>query len=369
MKNLAGHDKIKNRLERLFLAGKLPHALLFYGPQGTGKDAAGIEIGKAIMCKSELSPCNACDSCRLYNNFEHPDFYYIFPIAKPKKDYTGSEWEKAMNESEADAFRSELIEKKKDLYYQVNYPKASAILIGQIRKLIQNSSLTPYLGGNRFALITAADTMNIYAQNSILKLLEEPPDNFFICLITSSPDALLPTILSRCQPFYFPALKSTEIVNGLIERYGADPEKAEFIAVQASGSFQRAREIMTSGDPARAEAVDAFLIPLVMNKHDLVFNFCKKYDKTPDKQFLKNILIRLDQWLRDIDLLDNGLEPRHNPDLEHRLRDFKKNMSYEGINDLRAQILHSVDLIDKNVYIDLILSNLADKLSRNIKIK
>jgi len=369
MKNLVGHDTIKNRLERLFLAGRLPHALLFYGPEGTGKEAAGLEIGKALMCKSEAKPCNKCDSCRLYNNFEHPDFFYLFPIAKPKKDFTGGEWEKAMNESEVDLYRSELEEKKKDLYHQVNFPRASVILIGQIRKLIKTSSLTSYLSGSRFALISSADTMNKEAQNSILKLLEEPPNNYFLCLITSRPDALLPTILSRCQPFYFPVLKKTEIEKGLIEKYKSDPQKAELTAVQANGSFQRARELLTSGDPARTEALDGFLVPILKKQPDVLFNFGKKYERTTDKQFLKNVLIRLDQWLRDLDLLDNGLEPRHNPDLADRLTRFRNNMSYERLNELRTHVLRSVDLIDKNVYIDLILTNLADKFSKHVKIK
>ena len=369
MKRVAGHDKVIKRIERLFAAGRLPHALLFYGPEGVGKEVAGLEIGKALMCKSDEKPCNACDSCRLYNNFENPDFFYIFPIEKPKKDFKGGAWESAMNDSQLEAFRSELDEKKIDPYHPVNFPKASGILIGQIKKLIQTSSLSSYLGGARFVLISSADTMNREAQNSLLKLLEEPPDGFYLCLISSRPDALLPTILSRCQPFYFPVLTNMDIEEGLMEKYDCDREKAKQISVQANGSFLRARDILKNGDPARDEALNEFLIPLVMNRPEKMFLFAKKHVNTTDKQYLKSVLIRLDHWLRDIDMMDNELNPKHNPDLGKRLNDFRKNITYEQLNILRCHILEAVDLIDKNVYIDVILTNLAVTFSKFMKLK
>ena len=366
MKRLVGHQHVKDILRRLLERDKLPHALLFYGAEGTGKEAAGLELGKMLICSGEEPACNACDSCRRYDRFEHPDFFFLFPIKKPKKDYKGGEWEAAMNDDEMKEYHNQLEAKSKDVYYRIEYKGASDILIGQVRRLIQKSSLTSYLGGNRFALISPADKMNRESQNSLLKLLEEPPNDFYICLVTSRLESLLPTVISRCQPIYLPPLGKREIIEGLKSNYGADADKAEIAADRADGSMNKALDILERGDPCRSEAVDEFIMAVVKKDIPKIFELVKKYDKMRDRPYLMRLLLNIDHWLRDIMLMDSGMEPYYNRDLKERLQQFQVNIEYEDLAELRRSILSSVDLLKKNVYIDMIFSNLANRLMKGL---
>jgi len=366
MKKLVGHQHVKDILQRLIEKDKLPHALLFYGAEGAGKEAAGVELGKILLCQEDEPPCNACDSCRRYDKFEHPDFFFLFPIKDPKKDYKRGEWEAAMNDDEMKEYLKQLKAKSKDIYYRVEYKGASDILIGQVRNLIQKSSLTSYQGGNRFALISPADRMNRESQNSLLKLLEEPPDDFYICLVTSRLESLLPTVVSRCQPIYFPPVTKEQIIEGLEVNYYADVDKAEIAADRADGSMNRALDILKRGDPCRLEAVDEFLMAVVRNDIPKIFELVSKYDKMRDRPYLVRLLLNIDHWLKDVMLMESGLEPYYNRDLKERIELFRKNIKYEDLTELRRSILSSVDLLKKNVYISLIFSNLANRLMKGL---
>lgn len=370
MKKVVGHDRLKELFRRLIDKDKLPHALLFYGPEGVGKEAAGLELGKYMLCQADDSPGDAYGACRKYSRFEHPDFFFLFPIAKPKKDYTRGEWEAAMNDAELKLYREEIESKIKDIYYRMNYPRASDILIGQVRQVIRKSSLTAHQAGNRFVLISPADRMNKEAQNSLLKLLEEPPEGFYLCLITSRPESLLTTVVSRCQPFYFPPLGTTEILSGLMEFHHAPQDKAQMAAEMADGSFAKALDIFKSGNPLRTVAVDEFLSKVVKNNPIEIYKMVKKLaPKNVDKKMTKEILLNVEHWLKDIEMMDNGLNPHYNLDLRDRLQRFRENVIYRDITKMRELLASSVDLIDKNVYIDMMYINLANQFSRVMRWK
>lgn len=364
--DITGQDAIKQRLERLTLSGKLPHALLFHGPKGVGKEAAALALGRALLCTGKIKPCGVCNSCRLLANFEHPDLYFLFPIKKPKKDFSGGEWESAMNDDEVKAYREELNEKKKDNYYEIDYPNASEIIIGQVRRLIQMSSITSYLGGSRVGIISPGEAMNKEAQNSLLKLLEEPPQGFFLIVVSHNPEGLYPTIISRCQPFYFPPLPADKIKTGLIEKYGIKTGEAEKAASMADGSFVKAKKIALQGDPARDIALNEFMVPLLKSEFDKIYFFCHKYSSSGDKTELKEILNRMEQFIRDVEMIDASFPPKMNKDLLERLNMFRNNINYTDLSKIRKLIMEAVDLMDKNVYIDLIITNLANRMLKEL---
>ncbi len=77
--NVIGQEKIKKHLEKAITDKRIPKAYLFYGPEGTGKDAMAIEFGKALNCRAEdCIPCHKCDDCRLIGQLLHPDFKFVF---------------------------------------------------------------------------------------------------------------------------------------------------------------------------------------------------------------------------------------------------------------------------------------------------
>ena len=189
-----------------------PHALLFYGPEGIGKCLLAKEFARAFLCLGSSQgdrPCNQCESCRLLNfetgNFAHPDYLYFDPMTDEEQ------------------------EKK----------KTKIISVSQIRNLIKQSAFGPTLSKQKICIVNEADTMNTEAANSLLKLLEEPPDKWFFILVASSVSRLLPTILSRVIQVRFTPLSVQETKKALLTKDIPEAE-ADLLAHLSDGSLGQA---------------------------------------------------------------------------------------------------------------------------------
>jgi DNA polymerase-3 subunit delta' len=139
---------------------KLPHALLFSGPAGLGKNAFAMELARTLLC-AQPGPtgeaCGACKNCYLFAAGTHPDLFVIAPLEQGK-----------------------------------------AIVIDQIRSLGEFSALRPHTAGRKVVVLAPAEAMNPHAANGLLKLLEEPPLGSHFILVCKQAARLAPTILSRC---------------------------------------------------------------------------------------------------------------------------------------------------------------------------
>jgi len=152
------------RLSELIESGKLPHALLISGVQGSGKHELANWLIGALLCQTPqwqnnkvlTLACGHCKTCRLYQSNTYPDYLAVV------SDKT-------------------------------------TIGVDSIRKASQFFEKTAQLGQVKVVLIVAAETMTVAAANALLKTLEEPTENSFIILLSSSRDTLLPTIISRCR--------------------------------------------------------------------------------------------------------------------------------------------------------------------------
>ena len=159
-------------LQNLHQQKKLPHALLLTGQAGLGKQAFSDQFGKWLLCQapSDRMPCEVCQSCRMIQNQLHPDHLSIRP-EKP----TGP------------------------------------ITIVQVRSLANPISKTAQRSGMKWVSFESAERLNLAASNALLKILEEPPPQTMITLVTNYPNRLLPTLLSRCYKIRFcpPSFENT----------------------------------------------------------------------------------------------------------------------------------------------------------------
>lgn len=165
-KEIVGHKKPVQILKNLIKYDRIGHAYLFEGQEGIGKRMTAVAFSKAINCirlSENQDPCNECPSCLKIEKRIHPDFQMI---------------------STPD----------------------SVIKIDQIREIKRNIFLQPLENKKKIYLIDNAERMTAEAANSLLKILEEPPEFALLLLITGFPEAILPTILSRCSQLSFKSL-------------------------------------------------------------------------------------------------------------------------------------------------------------------
>ena len=215
---LIGNDNIKDVLRRLSAAKRVPNALLFAGESGVGKKRFAFETAKSFVCQTpkNFEACDSCASCRRADKFTYP-----------KSD-------------DRDGFKKVIFSEHPDIGLVVPYNKN--ILVDAIRDLETEANFRPYQAAARFFVIDDADKMNDSASNALLKTLEEPPAASHLFLITSRPDALLPTIRSRCQTLRFAPVKTQEIENYLLKNKQLAPADAALSARLANGKLGSAMQ-------------------------------------------------------------------------------------------------------------------------------
>jgi len=199
-KPFLGQAQARKLLSRSLASGRLAHAYLFQGPEGIGKQLFARGLTAAVNCAAGkgLAACGICSGCRKFASGTHPDFLLVSP-------------------------------------------EKGAIKIDQVRELIKKLSYAPYEAGMRVVLLEDVHTMRREAANSLLKTLEEPPEDNLLILTADSARTILPTISSRCQaiPFYPLTLEQTvEVI--VRENKELDRETAMLLARLAEGSPGRA---------------------------------------------------------------------------------------------------------------------------------
>lgn len=193
---IIGHERQKDFLRRTLANNRLAHAYLFEGPEGVGKRLTALALARAVFCE-QSNGCGECTPCRKIDHNNHPDL-------------------------------------------QIVEPDGQQIKIEQIRELQKNLSFRPVESTRRVCLIDQADRMNPAAANALLKTLEEPSSETLIILLSARPEALLTTVLSRCQRLPFARLPLTCIESTLTAQRDFNQREAHIIAALSDGSFQLA---------------------------------------------------------------------------------------------------------------------------------
>jgi DNA polymerase III delta prime subunit len=243
-KDVIGQKKITENLSRAVTGNKLHHAYLFSGQAGVGKEAVALELIKIVNCqtgKVKDGYCGECRPCRDLSSFSSDDLLYIFPTINKAGDT-----DKVLKEK-ADMIRSGLKEKLKYKgYYKFSFKSGRFITLGQIDEIKHFARYNSINRSKKFVVIYPAETMNKEAQNSLLKILEEPPTDLFFILISETPSFVLDTIRSRCMNIPFPALSGTD-VEEYIKRYHPNVEEELFpdLVADSFGSIDTLTKLLT----------------------------------------------------------------------------------------------------------------------------
>ena len=175
--DLYGQDSAAAVLKSHLRHGKTRHAYLFYGAPGTGRRTMALRLAMILNCQDPPAPdacCGACRMCRLIAKAEHPDLSVVAAEAP-----------------------------------------GEILKIDAIRDLQRTLTLTPYEAKWRIAIILRFEEANPAAQNALLKTLEEPPERVKLLLTASAPNAVLPTILSRCEPVRLRPMRIGALIEAL----------------------------------------------------------------------------------------------------------------------------------------------------------
>ena len=253
MNKIIGHKKQKDFLIKIALSDQIPHAFIFSGVDKIGKTSIALAFSKLILCSN--NGCNDCRTCADIDKNVFPDLCFI----------------SSQNNN---------------------------IEIEKIRSIREFLNLKSYNSKKKIAIIENAHLMGVDGQNSILKILEEPPKDSIIILVTSFPEMILATIKSRVQKIDFNGVSRKEIEEYLILK-GADKKEAEEIGMFSSGKIGKAIELLEN-----KEEKEFFLETMKTIRFLMGQGFEKRFEYVKniyeDKEKVAEILNIFERFMRRI---------------------------------------------------------------------
>ncbi len=243
---ILGQEYIKDHLTKSADSGRIPHAQLFVGPEGSGALVLAIAYSQYILCaNTSQENIGGNEACNLkFNHLSHPDLHFIFPTVtteevtkKPKSIDFITEWRQFLMENPYGSLFD---------WYQVLgvQNKQGEIRVEDAQEILKSLALKSYEGGYKIAIVWMADKLNIAASNKLLKLLEEPTDKTLFILISENEEDIIQTIRSRCQVLHLNRLPEKIIADALASRENVNPRMASKLAHQAQGNYNRALQLL-----------------------------------------------------------------------------------------------------------------------------
>ncbi len=318
-----------------------------------GQEAIALELAKSLLCE-ESGACapDPCPSCRRVSKLSHPDLHFIFPA--PAK----------VKETE----QTQIVESvATNPYLRTELWANPMISIDKIRDIRRKSSYKSFEGRGRIAIIVDAERMSEEAANSVLKILEEPPQKMHLLLISSRPNLLLPTISSRCQLIKFEPLKTTEIEQALIENHKSELDKARLTSRLASGSYRRAVELLDENlQEMQNQSLEFFRKSVQSEFAQILYvdELLKTFQR--DLKKVKDLLSLLLIWFRDASVFREISEPNQElliyAEAFETLNNFTQKFPNADLQSAVNAIEESLEQMNRNVQINLILIVLLNKL-------
>ena len=312
---IIGHQWAIELLTHGLQTHKLSHAYLFVGPDQIGKRTLGKALAQAILCTEEQAPCGTCRSCQLIERERHPDV-------------------------------------------QVIVSDGDRIKIEAIREMQHLVSLSPVEGPYRIILIPDFDRATTSAANALLKTLEEPPSTVILILTATNVEALLPTVVSRCQIVPFRLLPTTEIRAALVNR-GIDADKARLLSHLAQGRVGWA--LAAAEDKSQLETRDEIMDSLsALNQggYTTRFAWAEQLSRKPDR--VAGVLEVMTSWWHDILLLSaQSTTPITNIDRQKELSNWASRYSVDAAKGALQAVRETSWKLDHNANLRLALEVLA----------
>lgn len=251
-KDIIGQEDIKKRLIHSAETGVVPHAQLFTEQGGAGAFPLALAYARYLNCtdRTERDSCGHCPSCLKYNELAHPDLHFVFPIVAKK------EKKKEVCDDYLTEWRSFLKDRPYfDLDAWLDYIDAgnsqALIYSKESDEIIRKLSLKIYEATYRILLVWLPEKLHPTCANKLLKIIEEPPQNTVILMVSEQPDLVLGTILSRAQRINVRGIQAGDMAAAMAARFHLTAEDAKHVAHLANGNYLKAIEAISVGEENR----------------------------------------------------------------------------------------------------------------------
>ena len=369
----SAQPRVWERLSQIRISKQVGGAYLFSGPVGCGKESLAIRFAQLLNCEtSSEKPCDTCPSCQRFRQLQHEKLKLIFPLpAVRKKKDDGSGTSSTIGKGDMELVTEAIAKKAENHFHKIKIPKSSRILIQSIRELRKTLYLKSEPSGRKIVLIFDAHLLSVgmgEAANALLKILEEPPENTTLILVTDHVELLLPTILSRCQRVGIPRLNDIFIQDWLQIKMVKDSE-IQLLTGLSQGNIHQARFLISQPIGDLLKLVNGLVKMITNDNPDHWRKFTQTYSRLArqDSATLSFHFMMLKIWFRSANRLARRVddilhETSFKPGME-RLISTNPNADFSAITfELEDAILS----IPMNLYMPLILTNLLLRIQKHL---
>lgn len=314
-----GNTLILNTFQNMMQKDRMAHSFLIYGESGLGKKTMAGWLAMMLVCENENKPCGQCRSCKNAAEHIHPDIIYA--------EHSG---------------------------------KMGGFSVDTIRNITADAYIKPNNTDRKIYIFTDADNITVQAQNSLLKLIEEPPDYAYFIFTVSDKNVILETIRSRIISLCAAKVSHEETVAALAE-HGISDEEAKNAAQIFNGNIGKCLEYIQSDSLKNTVDLTKKITDCIINRDEYgTLRFLT--EASSDKSVLKSVLEMLNCIIRD------ALALRYLPDsftgcCHGEAEALSAGLTANACGKIHEAIEHSYSLIDKNVNIKLIVSALCGSIS------
>lgn len=314
---IVGQHRLKTLLRNNVNEGRIAHATLLLGPEGCGALAIALAFAQYMMCenRNEQDSCGQCSACIKNSKMIHPDLHFMYPnIKRDSNDKTqfSTEWIKEWREQISNNPYISGFDWINSLSKGEN--KQGNITKADCHETIKKMSLKPYESPYKIQIIWLAEYLGLEG-NTLLKLIEEPPNDTYFILVAEQAELILNTIISRTQIIKIPAIEDADMVAALKDTQQCDEELARNIARIADGNMSLAYK-MVEGEENNHEQLNSLFWKAAFKKAykqsdaaasiDVVCTEFAALGREKQKNFCKYALFFLRECLR----LEQGLDTR-----------------------------------------------------------
>ncbi len=313
-----GNKLIKETILNMSQKDRMAHSFLICGEKGLGKKTIADWLAALLVCESADKPCCTCRSCHLTLEHTHPDIIYA--------EHSG---------------------------------KLGGFSVDTVRNICSDAYIKPNNGDRKIYIFTDADKITVQAQNSLLKLIEEPPEYAYFIFTVSDRNVILETIRSRVITLNAAPVSREDTLAALAENGVSESEANEAAAV-FGGNIGRCLDYVQSESMHTAVGLTKKVTDCIINRDE--YGVLKNLtDASADKDMLRDVLEMLDRIIRD------ALAVRYCPDsitgcYSDGARGLSSGLTVTACEKIHQSLNRAHSLIDNNVNTKLIVSVLCGEI-------
>lgn len=369
--DIIGQENIRQRLREEVQTGRLSHARLFVGKEGTGKLPLALAQAQYVNCKNRTAEdsCGVCASCLKYEKLAHPDLHFVYPIVRPAGKTS------AVCDDFITQWRSFVLDNPyvslARWYEHIGVEnKQGVIYAEESNEIIRKLSLKNYEATYKVVVIWLPEKMHLSCANKLLKILEEPPTRTLFYLLAEREDEILPTIYSRTQLLRVDAIKDIDLLEGMGRKYSQ--EQLRKIVPLANGSVTEMERLINDHENI-VLFLDCFKELMRFSYTRGILELCQWAEKMAGmgREKQKQFLDYCSRLLRENFMFNTHDEVLYKLTTDEKSfsQKFAPFISYKNITQLYTYFLEAYEDIARNGNAAIIFMDLSVQVTRVIKMK